>query len=150
MSGKKVTLGRSLMKKPQKDPRERNRGYVEEFANEQEEPKNLNSVIDHSDLGAIMENALLENTRFTAEKQNVVVLETSAFIEREKPTEEQINAQQKHWNDLTIPRRFAFRSFYSAPLLPCRIKFSPPEFSCSHLRAKQLTMRSFNTMLSLF
>lgn len=98
-------LGRALMKNPAAPTKRK--GYVEEWSTTQypEEPKTLESIIDASDIQGIMDNVSLQNERFLTEKQNVVVLSTSAFVLSDKLSPEQIEAQQKHWNDLTIPRR---------------------------------------------
>lgn len=73
----------------------------------------MESIIDASDIQGIMDNVSLQNQRFLTERQNVVVLSTTSIVLPDKLSPEQIEAQQKHWNDLTIPRRFAFALFFS-------------------------------------
>lgn len=53
-----------------------------------------------------MEAALLDDRNFVAEKQNVVILSTTAIkVQQDHDIEKQ---RQLRWNVLTVPKRFAF------------------------------------------
>lgn len=109
-SGNKGGLGRALIKAKQGGQRGNKKKGLGTFDNPDTappEPKIMDSVIDKSDLQQIIERAELAADRFVAEKQNVVVLNKTSFVVADKPTAEQIEAQQKHWNDVVIPRRYA-------------------------------------------
>jgi hypothetical protein len=127
MSGKKSKsggLGRALMKNPAAPTKRK--GYVDEWGTTQypDEPKPLESIIDASDIQGIMENVSLQNQRFLTERQNVVVLSTTAFVLSDKLSPEQIEAKKTHWNDLTIPRRFVSHlCFISQPFWVGRSSF---------------------------
>lgn len=64
----------------------------------------MESILDQSDVASIMEYAQLANRSFSAEKERTVIITNDAFhVDAVDPRT--IEEQEKHWNELTIPRR---------------------------------------------
>jgi hypothetical protein len=62
---------------------------------------------EKSDLEELMADAELEDRRFIAEKQNVVILSSSAM---QVKSDHDIDKQrQLQWNVLTMPKRYYFQ-----------------------------------------
>lgn len=101
-------LGKSLIKKKGNPRSRQNRNddvYTKEWEPVKEE-KNLNSMLEMSDLDAILYEATLAQKKFTAERGNIKVFKKESLLAPEKVPDEVVEQQQKHWNDLIIPRRY--------------------------------------------
>lgn len=103
----KSDLGKSLMKKPAAHTVNRPADvYVQEWAGPSKSEQSLNSALDLNDLSTIAEHADLAQTRFVAEKQHTVVLQTTSVVLPSAVDEVALSEQRKNWNNLTIPRRY--------------------------------------------
>jgi len=75
----------------------------------------MDSILDQSDLAEIMHYAELAGRQFSAEKERTIIITTEAFnVDNVDPR--RIEEQEKHWNDLSIPKRYHALSFFSHSL----------------------------------
>src|SRR5690606_35630888 len=79
---------------------------------DQEQKAKLSSILESNDLDAFMFEADLQGRKFAAEKQNIVVLDSSSFQAPTAPSTEVIAAQLEYWEQLKIPRRHHFSVLY--------------------------------------
>lgn len=82
--------------------------YVQEWAGPGKSELGLQSALDMNDLTSIAEQADLEQTRFVAEKERTVVLQTTAVVLPGAVNQAAMSEQRKNFNNLTIPRRFVY------------------------------------------
>lgn len=81
--------------------------YVQEWAGPSQSELGLHSALDMGDLASISEHADLAQTRFTAEKERTVLVQTTSFVVPGEMDPHALAEQRKHFNNLTVPRRYA-------------------------------------------
>lgn len=67
---------------------------------------NQESILDQSDFDALMQYVELSGKSFDTEHERAVIITKESFLVEEVDVE-RIEEMEKHWNDLTIPRRYA-------------------------------------------
>ena len=103
----KSSLGRALMRrKPETGIKRPSDVYVQEWAGPGKSDLGLQSALDMSDLTSIAEQANLQQTRFVAEKEKTVLLQSTAVLLPGVINEASLSEQRKNFNNLTIPRKF--------------------------------------------
>jgi len=109
--GKKPsTLGRSLAK-PRKPIEQAQAHKHKHLYDDDLSGRSLQSITESTDLDEFLNNAILADTDFVAEKQNFLVLEKNSFIlENLEPTNDQLIEQASNIQFLAVPRRPAWDS----------------------------------------
>mmetsp|Transcript_14970 Transcript_14970/g.20936 ORF Transcript_14970/g.20936 Transcript_14970/m.20936 type:complete len:646 (-) Transcript_14970:92-2029(-) len=72
---------------------------------DKEKAQRLQSVTQMDDFEELMNNAMLEEKEFVAEKQNTVVITSTTIQTQAELTEKQLLKEQTEWNSIPIPRR---------------------------------------------
>jgi hypothetical protein len=103
----KSSLGKALMRRQNPDVgvKRPDDVYVQEWAGPSQSELGLHSALDMSDLSAIAEHADLAQTRFVAEKERTVLIQTTSVIVPDHVDELKLSEQRKNFNNLTVPRR---------------------------------------------
>lgn len=105
----KTSLGKSLMRRQNTNVTVNRPAdvYVQEWAGPSQSELGLQSALDIGDLASISEQADLAQTRFAAEKERTVLVQTTSFIVPRELNEIALSEQRKNFNNLTVPRRYA-------------------------------------------
>jgi hypothetical protein len=74
------------------------------------EAVNQDSILDQSDFDTLMSYVELTGKSFEVEHERAVIISNESWIV-EQMDPEMIEQMEKHWNDLTIPKRFYFTLF---------------------------------------
>lgn len=100
-------LGRALQRRqnPKVGVQRPSDVYVQEWAGPGESELGLQSALDMNDLNSIAEQADLAQTRFIAEKEKTVLLQTTSVVLPGQLDSVALSEQRKNFNNLTVPRR---------------------------------------------
>lgn len=101
-------LGRALQRRqnPKVGVQRPSDVYVQEWAGPGESELGLQSALDMNDLNSIAEQADLAQTRFIAEKEKTVLLQTTSVVLPGQLDSVALSEKRKNFNNLTVPRRY--------------------------------------------
>jgi large subunit GTPase 1 len=95
-------LGRQLIKTQHKERKQKPEANVLKHTTDTEAARE--SILDQKDLDSIIAHAELSGKKFIAEKQNVVIISKNV-IEVDEIDSKRMEEMEKHWNEITIPKR---------------------------------------------